>query len=224
MNFFTFLKSLDEFLYELMTWIVFYPLTLWRSVMHPLRTMAYAKDELAKDRPDRFRSTLSPPVFLLVTIFVSHAVELALVGDPQVVRDNQGLSGLISDTSSLIIFRITTFALFPIVLGCIEVGLAHRKLDRDTLEGPFFAQSFVAAPFVLVFGLAGTAARYPDQAIALIATLVLAVSTVAYLRVETLWLARSTGRSKWLGFAWALAGLVICLGVLLMIGIALGSD
>ena len=68
MTFFNILKSLDELLYELMTWLVFYPVTLWRSIRRPLSTMAYARAELERDHAEQFRQTLSPPVFLLVTI------------------------------------------------------------------------------------------------------------------------------------------------------------
>jgi len=37
--FLIFLKSFEVFLYELMSWLVFYPRTLWRSVRRPLEMM-----------------------------------------------------------------------------------------------------------------------------------------------------------------------------------------
>ncbi len=39
MSFFQILRSVEDFLYEVMTWLVFYPRTLWRVIRHP-RTMA----------------------------------------------------------------------------------------------------------------------------------------------------------------------------------------
>ena len=39
MNFFQFLKSLDKLLYEVASWLVFYPVTMWRSARHPLAMM-----------------------------------------------------------------------------------------------------------------------------------------------------------------------------------------
>jgi len=39
MGFFTLLKSLDELLYEVMSWLVFYPVTLWRPLARPQAMM-----------------------------------------------------------------------------------------------------------------------------------------------------------------------------------------
>lgn len=47
MNFVQWLNSLDEFLYELMSWIVFLPVTIWKILRHPLSTMEYAEAQLA---------------------------------------------------------------------------------------------------------------------------------------------------------------------------------
>ena len=40
------LKSLEELLYELVSWLLFYPITMWRSVLKPLNMMRYADTEL----------------------------------------------------------------------------------------------------------------------------------------------------------------------------------
>ncbi|MGY4397230.1 hypothetical protein ACVWZA_002424 [Sphingomonas sp. UYAg733] len=52
MNFVQWLSSLDDLLYELMSWIIFFPVTLWRIVRHPLKTMQYAEAQLLLD-PER---------------------------------------------------------------------------------------------------------------------------------------------------------------------------
>ncbi|MCX8573066.1 permease, partial [Aminobacter sp. MET-1] len=78
------LKSLEELLYELVSWLVFYPITMWRCVAAPLTMMRYADTELA-DRPeDQYDDTLSPPLFLLITLLLSQGVSGALpsVYDP----------------------------------------------------------------------------------------------------------------------------------------------
>jgi hypothetical protein len=36
MDFMKLLKSLDDFLYEVVGWIIFYPITLMRSVLNPI--------------------------------------------------------------------------------------------------------------------------------------------------------------------------------------------
>jgi hypothetical protein len=37
MEFLKFIRSLEELLYEVMTWLLFYPRTLWRVLRHPIR-------------------------------------------------------------------------------------------------------------------------------------------------------------------------------------------
>ena len=80
MNFVQLLKSLDDLLYEVMSWLVFYPITMWRALTRPLKMMNYADTELSDAEDKQYDDTLSPPLFLLLSLFISHAVELATVG------------------------------------------------------------------------------------------------------------------------------------------------
>ena len=41
MDFMKIIESLDEALYTVMCWLIFYPMTLWRAVARPLDMMAY---------------------------------------------------------------------------------------------------------------------------------------------------------------------------------------
>lgn len=59
------LNSLDELLYGVMSWLVFYPLTLWRSLVRPLATMDYADRQLSLPEAEQYADALSPPLFLL---------------------------------------------------------------------------------------------------------------------------------------------------------------
>lgn len=45
MNFVQWLNSLDELLYELVGWLVFFPVTLWRILLHPLAVLSELVDE-----------------------------------------------------------------------------------------------------------------------------------------------------------------------------------
>ena len=42
MDFMRLLQSLEELLYELVSWFVFYPVTLWRTLTRPQQMMRYA--------------------------------------------------------------------------------------------------------------------------------------------------------------------------------------
>lgn len=153
MNFFSLLKSLDELLYEIMSWLIFYPVTLGRTLVRPLKMMDYSDVEQGDAADEQYNDTLTPPLFLLLTLIIGHAIELSLVGQNEMVGNKVGLSALISDNSSLILLRTATFSIFPLVLAARLVRARGRALDRNSLRAPFYAQCYLAAPFAMMSGL-----------------------------------------------------------------------
>jgi len=222
MTFLHILKSLDELLYEVALWLLFYPRTLWRSFRHPLRTMRYALDELEKDEDEQFLETLRPPIFLLLTVIIAHVAELAMVGDSTVIASRAGAANLIDDDRGLVILRIVAFALFPVVMAAVEAMVARQTINRDTLRAPFNAQCFLAAPFVLVLNFASIVVRYPQWAdiIAIVST---ALASIAYVWAEALWMKRSTDAGWRRALSGALAGFLICAIALALMGWLLGG-
>lgn len=222
MTFLHILKSLDELLYEVTLWLLFYPRTLWRSIRHPLRTMRYGLDEVGKDEDAQFLETLRPPIFLLLTVIVAHVVELAVVGDSKVIASHSGAADLIDDDRGLVIMRIVAFALFPVVMAAVEALVARQPVNRNTLRAPFNAQCFLAAPFVLVLNFAGIVLRYPEWA-DIIAIVAAAAASVGYVSAEALWLKRSTSAAWKRALSGALAGFVICAVILALMAWLLGG-
>lgn len=218
MIFFHILKSLDELLYELMTWLFFYPVTLWRALRHPLRMMEYARTELRKNPEDQFRETLRPPIFLLVTLVIAHIVELDVVGDSMLIGIHEGLADYINDDTTLIIFRIVAFALFPVVMATIETHLTRARINRSTLQQPFYAQCFLAAPFALALSLASTAIRYSNAALQSAGIAVVFVSSAVYIWTQARWLHESTPASGPRALASTIAGFAGC--TLILVGVA----
>lgn len=155
MNFFGFLKSLDNLLFEVMSWIIFYPITLWRCLVRPLSMMAYAQDELKNDEQP-FGEALSPPIFLLITVVVAHGVELAAIGQSALVTQTTGLAALVTDDTTLIVLRLIIFATIPTIMAVQTLWWSKRKLDRANLERPFYAQCYAVTPLVLVVSLLAT--------------------------------------------------------------------
>lgn len=224
MRFIQGLKSLDDLLFEVMTWLVFYPVTLWRSIRHPLRTMDYARGELGKGDDERFRDTLRPPVFLLVTVIIAYVIELSLNGEDAVVTDQTGVANLIDDDQSMMILRIFSFALFPVIMASIETLLRRKHIDRDTLQAPFYAQCYLAAPFVLVLSLAVTAIRYPTASLELPAYLAALAASLAYVWTEADWLVRSAGRGWLRALLSAVGAFVACMALLWVLVWLLGGE
>ncbi|RYD59807.1 MAG: hypothetical protein EOP60_01275 [Sphingomonadales bacterium] len=153
MNFMHFLKSLDDLLFEIATWLVFYPVTLWRTLRQPWAMMKYADVELHDSQDQQYTDTLSPPIFLLLTLLLSHALELALVGQNPLVESKKGLASLITDDTSLLLLRMVFFSVFPLVMSVRLLRKRQVKVTRQTLRPPFYAQCYPTAVFALALGI-----------------------------------------------------------------------
>ena len=154
MNCFNLLQSLDELLYEVMSWLVFYPVTLWRVLVHPLKMMDYSDVEQGDVSDQQYTDTLSPPLFLLLSLIIVHAAEIALVGNDAVVASKVGLSALVSTNTDLILLRIVLYSLFPVMMATRLVRARGLQVDRATLRAPFYSQCYVAAVLAMMLGTA----------------------------------------------------------------------
>lgn len=154
MNFFNLLQSLDELLYEVMSWLVFYPITLWRTLVRPLKMMDYSDVEQGDASDQQYTDTLSPPLFLLLSLILVHAAEIALIGNDAVVASKVGLSALVSTNTDLIILRIVSYSLFPVMMATRMVRAQTLQVNRDTLRAPFYSQCYVAAVLAMMLGSA----------------------------------------------------------------------
>ena len=148
MDFMRLLKSLEELLYELVSWLVFYPLTLWRILRGPLAAMDYSDREQSDSEERRYDDALSPPLFLMMCLLVSHAFERS-----SAAQSVNLLPAFLSDTQNLLIFRVFMFSLLPLVLSLRLMQRLKIALDRDTLKPIFYSQCFVTAPVAMTFGL-----------------------------------------------------------------------
>lgn len=129
------LKSLEELLYELVSWLLFYPLTMWRSVTRPLSMMRYADLELADRQEDQYDDTLSPPLFLLITLLLSQGLSTAFPSS----YDTTVAAKELGSVSNLLIARGVLFGIYPL---CMAVTLLRRKsvrITRSSLRPPFSA-------------------------------------------------------------------------------------
>jgi len=222
MNFDALVKGLDELLFEIMSWLVFYPITLWKVIRHPEKMMEYADADQPDEEGEKYTDTLNPPIFLLVTLLIAHGVELELIGEDPLVANNAGLAGLISDDTNLILFRVIVFSVFPVLLGARLVRLQQIGLTRQTLEPPFYAQCYVAALFALATSLASALAQMRWEWAWLIGGAAQAGAFVWFLVVQTDWFARNLGISRWRALGDALIGLAQCLLLLGVLMVVLG--
>jgi hypothetical protein len=189
MNFMQWLNSLDELLFEILSWVIFFPITLWRIIRHPLSMMAYADAQLALPEDDQYGDALSPPIFLVLSLLLAQALELTLVGTNAIVRSRHGLASLVDDNTSLLLLRLILFGIFPLLMATRLVRKRGAGLDRKALKPPFYAQCYLAAPFALTLGIGGTMMTQPWDRVRLAGVVVAVVALLAYGIVQTRWFA-----------------------------------
>jgi len=225
MDFMRLLQSLEELLYELASWLVFYPVTLWRTLTRPREMMRYADSELGDTLEKRYTDTLSPPLFLLLTLLLAHGLELALIAR----RDDSLLPAVMRDDANLLIFRAFLFSIFPLLMAVRLLKRAGLPLDRETLKAPFYSQCYVAAPFAFGVSAGVNLLRTGRHEMILMGSAVALLSLLWYLLVEVRWFRHDLGVGRslalWLVVRTVLeaAALVILASVVLSFGLASGQ-
>lgn len=192
MDFIRILRSLEEFLYEVMTWLVFYPRTLLRTLLRPIHVLDYSRAELRKPEEEQFQDTLSAPLFLMLSLVISHLIELALHLHP-FAHAGHAAETLFGSDQNLVILRSLMFAIFPLMFAVEQVRDTKQALTRKTLRGPFYGECYPASVFCLVIGIGGTTVQaFPAKAAVGWALIVGAL--VWYLGLQVVWLKRFNDR------------------------------
>lgn len=189
MDFMRLLQSLEELLYELASWLIFYPVTLWRTLIRPQDMMRYADSELGDTFEKRYTDTLSPPLFLLLTLLFAHGLELALVAH----RDDALLPTIMRDDANLLVFRAFLFSIFPLLMAVRLLKRAGLVLDRETLRAPFYSQCYVAAPFAFGLSAGMNLARTGRHEMMAAGGAIALLSLLWYLVVEVRWFRHDLG-------------------------------
>lgn len=222
MDFFKLIQSLDELVYEVLSWLLFYPRTLWAMLRRPVTTMNSAETELTEDVKTQFDDMIGPPLFLALTLTLIHLVELQVVGQDSRVTSTTGFSKFISNDTNLLVLRIVLFGLLPLTVARRLLKVQGLRLDKEALRAPFYAQCYAAAIYAILFN-AGLF-LLQNKTIANPAAWGVGVAGIAvawFLAVETIWfrrkLAVGVGRGLWNAFVvfaeW--------MGILLLIGLVI---
>lgn len=166
MDFIKIIRSLEEFLYEVMSWIIFYPRTILRILLHPTRMTTYSEEEQDDLPSDRFTDALSPPLLLMLTIVLTHGFELASgVELPRFTGPVAEL--LLGNDANLLLFRALVFATIPLLISWVALRRAGKDVDRITLRPPFYGQCYLVAPFTLLVSTGLTLDRLGPSASAI---------------------------------------------------------
>jgi hypothetical protein len=189
MDFMKWLNSLDELLYEVMSWLLFFPITLWRAIFRPIGIMREIEREAALPDDERYGAVLSPPLFLALALLLGHAVATALGQTDKIIASHHGLADLINDNASALVLRVVVFAAFPLFLAARLVRRRGVKLDRASLQQPFYEQCYPAAVFALGVSIGTSLGIDPHPTARLIGHWLSAVAVVNYWLVGVRWFA-----------------------------------
>lgn len=223
MDFLRLIQSLEELLYEVMSWLIFYPRTLWQSIRHPLQMLRYSDRELGDAAEDQFTDMLSPPLFLLLTILLSHLIEINSHQSLPRVTTSLGKQIMESD-QNLLLLRFVLFSVFPLMFAARRLRAQKLPLNRETLRQPFFAQCYIAAPTALILGIAAILIRASAPEV-ILGGFALALLGIAWqLRIEIVWLRRCSHMTRFAATCsaigtWIAASIVNSIASLLILGV-----
>jgi hypothetical protein len=205
MNVLTILRSVEELLYEVMSWLLFYPRTLMMTLRHPLRTMRYSDSE-QRDKPEKqYLETLSPPLFLVLSILLAHALELVFGVGLAVGNESSPVSRLItSNDQTLLAFRALMFSLHPLVFAWAWLKLSGHKIDRESLRAPFFAQCYLSGATSILISLGSLGVSDPAVWSTVGGAVLVAATTVWYVAIQRRWLMSVPGMTRGKAWLWAL--------------------
>ena len=219
MDFLKIVRSIEGLLYEVMSWVVFYPRTMWRVIWHPLTMMKYSEVEQTEAPEQQYTDTLSPPLFLLLSILIAHAIEVAM--HERIVL-HSGLAGeLVQSHEYLLILRAIAFSVAPLMFAVALLQGLGKTVDRAKLRAPFFSQCYVAAPFALGFGLCSVAMRSPYHNLKIAGAVGALLAISWYLWLQTAWLAAHLNVSAGRAFLVALWTAAKTVAMILAVGLIL---
>lgn len=220
MNFMAWLSSLDELLYEVMSWILFLPITLWRTLRNPLAMMDYADAELARpEEKQQFQDALSPPLFLALCLLLGHGLSLALGETDAIIASKHGMAALVSDETSALLLRVILFGGFPLFMAARLVRKQGTRLTRAALKPAFYAHCYPAGVLALVMGGGADMMALPNHAWQLPGLALLALALLAYGIVSAIWFARWLHQRVWRGFVHASFCMVEGLALVVVMGL-----
>jgi len=177
------LRSLEEFLYELVGWLVFYPRTFWRILWHPGAIARYTRLELAQERDRQFTETISPVLMLVLSVILVHAMELALHRSLPSYTSPVGRL-LLGSEEGLLLTRSAAFCVFALGAALNTQRQNREAVTRDTLREPFSIQAFLVCPFVVLLGAGEQLARVAGAHLA--GTVLMVAATVWYIAARVI--------------------------------------
>lgn len=149
MDFGRILRSLEEFLYELMTWLVFYPRTLFRILSRPVAVARYAQLQLRQPPELQYTEVMAPILMLIVSVLLPYGVSLGYAAPPPAAALPKLFQTLDASPEGLLLFRCASFSVYALAGALLMLSRRGIRIDRDVLREPFHIWAFLTSPFAL---------------------------------------------------------------------------
>lgn len=159
MDFLKLIRSFEDLLFELLCWLIYYPRTLWLVVRHPLRMIDYSNHEQTDADEDQYTDTLSPPLLLLITLALLHALELGL--NTQHIQAHNAVGAMVvGSDQNLILWQSFVYGLLPLFAALHVVRRKGQPLERKYLRPPFFGQCYLVSAYALMVAISTMTAQH----------------------------------------------------------------
>ena len=156
MDIFKLSKSLDELIFDVMMWAIFYPYTLIRVLIWPGKMIDYVANELKKDpeTEELFDQGLSPPLFLFLSIVIAWMLSPDISGLLK-AQSTTAIAKAINESSmTMLTYRLALFCTFPFAGALIYEWRSPGGISRKTFRLPFYQQAYLCGPLAIVMSVA----------------------------------------------------------------------
>lgn len=221
MDIFKLSKSLDELIFDVMMWVIFYPYTLARIIFTPDKAIQYVAEEMS-DPNDRFPfdNGISPPLFLFLSIVLGWAISID-VPAADLAESNSNFAKLVADSGwNELLFSMALYCIFPLTAAVLCEWRTPGGITRETFRLPFYQQAYLCGPFALISYTALLFASASRDGMTILFYFAFVLGALAwFLFVQTIFFRRSIARNYLTAFGWALLSLT--LGLVLFFTIAM---
>lgn len=148
MDFIKLFQSLENAVYEIVTWVMFLPKTLLYTIAKPAWAMEYVNAEWKKEEKDRFDNFLSPVILWLLVVIVPMLVVPSLNPLQIFVEMLGSAAGDASQwETEQQAFFILLYGLVVPVSALIWLEWRNRRpLQKSSLKRNFYQQCYAIAP------------------------------------------------------------------------------
>lgn len=150
MDIFNFPKAVEQGVYDVMMWILFFPLTVVRMIFGPRRMLRYVREQSLVDSAEAYSEAMRPALFLAIAIIVGSYLSPDDLDELNKLSSSELSKTVYGSWASFTIFTVIALCLVPLVGALLLDLLTPGKINRESLRVPFEQQCYIGAPSILM--------------------------------------------------------------------------